>query len=73
MGSTAIQRTLFGVFTHDNSLKLDYPPTVSNSDYLIDLYSMPISQNFYLKDINFGSGNQINFSVSFTIQRKLKW
>ena len=49
MGPTAIQRTLFGVFTLDNSLKLDYPPTLNNSDYIIDLYSMPISQNFDLK------------------------
>ena len=32
-----------------HSLKLDYPPTLNDSDYLIDLYSMPISQNFDLK------------------------
>ena len=49
MGPTTIQRTLFGVFTLGNSLKLDYPPKLNNSDYLIDLYSMPISQNFNLK------------------------
>ena len=49
MGPTGIQRTLFGVFSLDNSLKLDYPPTLNNSDYTIDLYSMPISQNFDLK------------------------
>ena len=48
-GPSAIQRTLFGIFTLDNSLKLDYPPTLDNSDYIIDLYSMPISQNFDLK------------------------
>ena len=33
----------------DNSLKLDYPPMLNNSDYLIDLHTMPISQNFDLK------------------------
>ena len=70
MGSAFIQTTLFWVFTLDYWLKLDHLPKPNNHNYLINSYSMPISQTFDLKkdSIFFGSWSQNRFSDCFMIQ-----